>query len=146
MIEQWVKDCTWFFNSYCFSSYTLMIIIRRYQAATLDDIEDNPKYQIVMMGVFMPVFVIHTILGGEQFFNAPLMECRKQYKGEVFYIIVFMFAVSMCVVFILLLLCILLPTWIRKFKRRRRTRQLAGRIQGMDGMIDANPLLNNEER
>ena len=105
-----------------------MIIIRRYQTAVLDEIEDNPKYQIILMGIFMPLFLVHTVFGGEEFFNAPLTECRKEYKGEVFYIIVFMFAVAMCFVFVLLLFCILMPTWIRKLKRRRRTRRLAGRI------------------
>lgn len=44
MFDQWERRCNWFFNSYCFSSCTLMIIIRRYQTATLDEIEDNPKY------------------------------------------------------------------------------------------------------
>ena len=33
--------------------------------------------------------------------------------------------------------------WVKKLHRRRRARQLAGRIQDMDGIIDENPLLNN---
>ena len=98
-----------------------MIIIRRFQAATLDDIEHNPKYQIIMIGVLMPIFLVHTILGGEEFLLADMYTCRQNYDGEVFYIIVFMFAVSMCFVFVLLLFCILLPIWIRKLRRRRRT-------------------------
>lgn len=118
-----------------------MIIIRRFQAATLDDIEHNPKYQIIMIGVLMPIFLVHTILGGEEFLLADMYTCRQNYDGEVFYIIVFMFAVSMCFVFVLLLFCILLPIWIRKLRRRRRTRQLADRIQDMDGIIDGDPLL-----
>lgn len=43
MIAQWIKNCTWFFNSFVFISYTLMITIRRFQAATIDDIENNTK-------------------------------------------------------------------------------------------------------
>lgn len=67
----------------------------------------------------MPIFMVHTILGGAMFFEAP-EGCRGVYHGEVFYIIVLMFAVSMAFVFILLLFCILMPTWIRKIRRRRR--------------------------
>jgi len=64
------------------------------------------------MGIMMPLFLLHTYFGGREFFHADLIGCRSHYDGEVFYIIIFMFAVSMCFVFGLLLLCILLPSWI----------------------------------
>ena len=73
-----------------------------------------------MMGFLMPLFIVHTIVGGIEFFKADLMACRAAYQGEVFYIIIFMFAVSMCFVFVLLLLCVLMPTWVKNARRRRR--------------------------
>jgi hypothetical protein len=101
-----------------------------------------------MMGVLMPLFIVHTIIGGIQFFKAPLITCRGPYQGEVFYIILFMFAVSMCFVFVLLLLCVLMPTWIKNFRRKRRTAGLGNRIQQIDGLIDPSDfeenLLDNE--
>ena len=146
MVTQWESDCQFFFNSYCFTSYSLMIFIRKFQAATLDNIENNPKNQIIMIGILMPVFLVHTIIGGQEFFSADLYNCRKQYQGEVLYIIVFMFAVSMCFVFVLLLFCILLPLWVRKLNRRRRARQMADRIRGIDGLIDQNPLIEENQQ
>ena len=121
MIAQWVGSCSWFFNSFVFTSYTFMIVIRRFQAATIDEIENNIKNQIILIGVMMPVFFIHTILGGQQFFKADVGKCRTVHQGEVFYIIMFMFALSMCLVFFLLFACILAPNWIKKIKHRRRT-------------------------
>ena len=118
MNTMWIDECNWYFNQYCFSAYTFMSIIRRYQASVLDEIEDNVKHQVIMMGVLMPLFIVHTIIGGIVFFNAPLMKCRAAYQGEVFYIIIFMFAVSMCFVFVLLLLCVMIPTWIKNSRRR----------------------------
>jgi len=75
----WVPTCSWFFNSYVLSSYSLIIIVRRYQAAKIDELEDNRKVQIVMMGILMPLFLIHTYFGGQQFFAADLKECRTVY-------------------------------------------------------------------
>ena len=56
-----------------------MIIIRRFQAAVLDELENNPKYQIIMMGIMMPIFLAHTIIGGIDFFSADLILCRAPY-------------------------------------------------------------------
>ena len=128
MFTMWTNECSWYFNQYCFSAYTFMTIIRRYQSAVLDEIEDNVLHQIIMMAVLMPLFIVHTIVGGIEFFKADLMLCRTAYQGEVFYIIIFMFAVSMCFVFVLLLLCVLMPTWIKNSNRRRRTAGLGNRI------------------
>ena len=87
-----------------------------------------------MMGLLMPMFVTHTIVGGQAFFDAGDTECREQYRGEVFYVIVLMFAVSMCFVFALLLLCILIPSWIKAAKLRQRAARLARRLEGLDGL------------
>lgn len=70
-----------------------------------------------MIGIMMPTFIIHTIIGGHSFVNADLTTCRKEYQGEVLYILTFMFACSMCVVFALLLLCVLIPTWYEQHQR-----------------------------
>ena len=94
----------------------------------LDEIEDNVLHQIIMMAVLMPLFIVHTIVGGIEFIKADHMYCRAAYQGEVFYIIIFMFAVSMCFVFVLLLLCVLMPTWIKNSNRRRRAAGLGNRI------------------
>ena len=93
-----------------------------------------------------PIFTLHTIFGIQQFFANNFSTCRKNYDGEVFYIIIMMFAICMCFVFLLLLFCILLPTWIKKLKRRWRRRDLENQIQGMDGIIDQNPLIDDDER
>lgn len=115
MKQNWEPQCSWFVNIYCFTQITLMIVIRRYLAATLDHIEDNPKYQIITCGVFMPLQLTCTIVGGQQFFNkSDEDKCHQSYNGSVSYIIVFMFAVAMCFVFVLLLICILMPGWLKK--------------------------------
>ena len=111
MFTMWTNECSWYFNQYCFSAYNFMTIIIRYRSAVL-----------------MPLFIVHTIVGGIEFFKADLMSCRAAYQGEVFYIIIFMFAVSMCFVFVLLLLCVLMPTWIKNSNRRRRAAGLGNRI------------------
>ena len=54
-----------------------------------------------------------------------------------------MFAVSMCFVFILLLLCVLLPSWVSKLSQRRRRRELNDRMNNVDGLID-NPDMMQE--
>lgn len=64
------------------------------------------------------------------------MECRAAYQGEVFYIIIFMFEVSMCLVFVLLLVCVLVPTWIKNQRRRTARARMQNRIQGMGGLVD----------
>lgn len=133
-IQMWIDTCTTFFNTYCITSYTMMITIRRYQSATLEELDQSRAVQIIMMGVMMPIFFIHTYLGGEQFFTADKMTCRMIYQGEVFYIIIFMFAISMCLVFLLLLMCVLIPTWSKNAARTRRRRELNERLQSMDGV------------
>ena len=86
----------------------------------MDELEDNKRVQLIMMGVLMPLFFLHTYKGGQEYLNADLMKCRMLYQGEVMYIILFMFAISMCFVFALLLLCVLLPTWLNKCCRKHR--------------------------
>ena len=75
-----------------------------------------------MMGVLFPITLLHTYFGGYAYFNADMTNCRKDYDGEVIYILCFMFEVSMCFVYLLLLLCILVPVWTKNvsFFRRRR--------------------------
>ena len=41
MFTMWIDQCSWYFNQYCFSAYTFMSVIRRYQSAVLDEIEEN---------------------------------------------------------------------------------------------------------
>ena len=103
---------------------------------TIDSIESDPRIQLIMMGILMPIFVCHTYFGGQEFFNSNLTECREKYQGEVFYIVIFMFAISMCFVFALMLLCVILPTWIKYLTRRRNNRVLAQRLAGMDGLVE----------
>ena len=86
----------------------------------------------------MPVFVAHTALGGQQFFAADKMKCRMEYQGEVIYIILFMFEISMCFVFVLLLLCILLPTWCNNFFPRRRGNDVQDRLDALNEEADWN--------
>jgi hypothetical protein len=73
-----------------------------------------------MIAVLMPLFFLHTIVGGLEFFKADKMSCRVMYQGEVVYIINFMFACSMCFVFVLLFLCVMLPIWLSELRHRRR--------------------------
>ena len=124
MINFWVPACSWYFNQYCFSAYTFMTGVRKYQAAVLDSIEVSKRHQFILMGVVMPLFIAHTVFGGYYYFTAPLIECRAEYQGEVFYIIMFMFEVSMCLVFVLLGLCVLIPTWIKNRNRSRSRARL----------------------
>jgi hypothetical protein len=77
--KMWEPNCNWFFNVYVVSSYGLMIVIRRFQAAVLDELENNMCYQIIMMGIMMPIFLAHTTVGGIMFFTADLMKCRTPY-------------------------------------------------------------------
>ena len=65
------------------------------------------------MGILFPVFTLHTIVGIVDFFSEDLVDCRTPYDGEFIYIIVMMFSVSMIFVFILLLCCVLVPTWMK---------------------------------
>jgi len=125
----WVPACSWFFNIYVITSYTFLIGVRRYQAAKIDELEDNRRVQIIMMGILMPLFNLHTYFGGQQFFASPLKECRTVYQGEVLYIVMFLFSVSMSFVFGLLLLCVLIPTWINNFFGRRRRRNRYADVQ-----------------
>ena len=81
----------------------------------MDEIEHNKKTQVILIGIMMPTFILHTIIGGTEFFHADLTTCRSRYSGEVFYIITFMFAVSMCVAFVLLMICVMIPTWIENY-------------------------------
>ena len=60
-----------------------------------------------------PIFTIHTIAGIVDFFQEDLVECRTPYDGEFIYVIVMMFSISMIFVFMLLLFCVLIPTWIK---------------------------------
>lgn len=142
-INNWTTACSWFFNLYCLLQCLLLVTIRRYMSRTMDNIESTPRSQVITIGLFMPVQIVMTVLGGVQFFNAPMMTCRKEHSGEVIYIIVFMFAVSLCFVFALLLVCVLMPVWCQKLKSRIRRRRLEGRIQNMDGIIDPEPLVPN---
>ena len=48
------------------------------------------------------------------------------------YIILFMFAISMCFVFALLLLCVLLPTWLSKCFRRYRRGNIQERLDALN--------------
>jgi len=100
----------------------------------------------------MPLFFIHTWFGGHEFFEAGTKkdQCRTKYQGEVFYVIIYMFALSMCFVFVLLFFCVLMPVWIKNFRNRRRRRNLAGRLEHMDGLIEdpgsmARPLIDDLE-
>ena len=43
----------------------------------MDEIDRDKKVQVIMIGIMMPTFIIHTIIGGEEFFNADLTECRS---------------------------------------------------------------------
>ena len=92
-----------------------MSVVRRYQAKVIDDIENNKKHQIIMMGFIMPLLFAQTFGGGYAFFHSSL-ECRGGYQGEIFYIIIFMFEISMCAVFALLFICVLTPTWIKNYR------------------------------
>lgn len=118
--EMWTPTCSWFFNMYIITSYTFIIIARKYQTSKMDQLEESRKVQMIMMGIMMPLFILHTWVGGHEFFTADKMTCRLLYQGEVIYIIIFMFQVSMCFVFVLLFLCILLPTWLSKCPGWRR--------------------------
>jgi hypothetical protein len=80
---------------------------------------------VVLLGIIMPLFVTHTAFGVWSFFKADLIACRSNYDGEVFYIIILMFQVSMSFVFILLTFCVMVPLWIERFQRRRRAAYLA---------------------
>jgi len=90
----------------------------------------------------MPLFFIHTYFGVKEFVDAPKKECRMKYNGEVIYIIVATFAISMCVTFTLMLVFIILPTWWRKYQHRRRTSNITqrlGALNGLDeGLVDDN--------
>ena len=86
----------------------------------------------------MPTFLMHTYIGGKVFFSADITTCRKEYQGEVIYMLTLMFAFSMCVVFILLLSCVVIPTWIENYRRRRNGQPvLENRIE--------NPWLQREQ-
>lgn len=102
----------------------------------------------------MPLFYLHTFVGWVSFFKADVMACRIEYQGEVLYVIIFMFALSMCFVFLLLLLCVMIPTWCDKKKRNRENREFSERFNRLrddltntdsfnEGLVDHN---NFEER
>ena len=52
----------------------------------------------------------------------------------------FLLAVSMCLVFGLLLFCVLVPVWTRQLQGR----QVARRLQGMEGLVEG--LIGPEDR
>ena len=91
----------------------------------------------------MPLFYIHTILGWRSFFTADQMKCRMGYNGEILYVIIFMFAVSMCFVFALLFLCVLLPTWCTDRRRRMQRRDFEARFTRLNNDL-TDPDLSSE--
>jgi len=103
----------------------------------MDELEENKRVQLIMMGVMMPLFFAHTIMGGHSFFSADKFKCRMLYEGEVMYIILFMFAISMCFVFLLLLTCVILPTYISKI--------CPSRNRGADNIQERLDALRNED-
>jgi len=36
MVTMWNQECSWYFNQYSFSGYTLITVVRKYQAKILD--------------------------------------------------------------------------------------------------------------
>eukprot|EP00356_Strombidium_inclinatum_P004749 CAMPEP_0170492742 /NCGR_PEP_ID=MMETSP0208-20121228/12753_1 /TAXON_ID=197538 /ORGANISM="Strombidium inclinatum, Strain S3" /LENGTH=140 /DNA_ID=CAMNT_0010768533 /DNA_START=169 /DNA_END=591 /DNA_ORIENTATION=+ len=124
----------------------MMLIVRKYQVFVLDTLEENKRQQIILMGVMMPIFLLHTYFGGHAFFNASTAkhECRQEYDGEVFYIIIFMFAISMCFVFVLLLTCVLLPTWIKQWRQKRRRARFEQRFPHLVNEIE-DPVNPNQQ-
>lgn len=105
----WTPSCSIFFNMYCLSSYAAMVLIRKYQNQKIEELETNRRVQLVLVGIMMPLFTLHTYYGAKEFFNADTATCRMEYQGEVIYIINFMFAICMCLVLVFLFLVVLVP-------------------------------------
>ena len=66
----WTDTCSFFFNTYCLTSYTLIVCVRAFQNKHLANIESNKKLQALFVGCIVPVFYLHTVFGGVSFFQA----------------------------------------------------------------------------
>ena len=42
----------------------------------------------------------------------------------------------MCSLFFIILLCVLIPVWVKERRRRTHNRELAERLLGMDGLVE----------
>ena len=96
-----------------------------------------------MMGIMLPVFTVHTWAGAYSLLTADPLECRKNYQGEVFYVIILMFAASFLLVLILLLICVCIPSWIKKYRNNTRARDLVNHL-GLNIENRPEGLLENE--
>ena len=106
------------------TGYILVSSVRRYQISTIDDIEYDTKAQIINIAFLMPIYFIHTYFGGEEFYKADANECGVLYSAQLLYMVIFMVACCQCFIFVILLLCIMIPVWIRKFGDRHRRAQI----------------------
>ena len=75
---------------------------------------------MIMMGVMLPIFSVHTLVGFNSFIDADVLTCKNQYKGSIFYVILLMFAASFLLIFFLLFFFVCVPVWVKEFKEYRR--------------------------
>ena len=87
----------------------------------------------------MPIFLLHTVIGGIEFYRANLDTCLNV-SPYYLYIIVLLFAICMCSGIILLYLWLLVSIGYTKIKRRRQRQEHARRLQGMERIVDDNHL------
>ena len=90
-----------------------MTLLRFYLDEVLGD-RMRMVHQVLIAGVIVPAFFADTIYGALQFFNADMYDCRGNYQGEIFYILVLTLAFIHCFVLFFVLIAILLPLCFKK--------------------------------
>ena len=53
----WNPKCTYFFNTYMFSSYMVLFMTRKFSQSAIEQIEYNRCVQILVLGVILPILL-----------------------------------------------------------------------------------------
>lgn len=118
----WNDHCTYFFNTYMFASYFVLMLTRKFSETVVESIDRNKCVQILVLGFILPLLLTQTITAYVQYFKADKATCKDQYAATVLYIVFLMFETALCIIYLLSVFLILIPTWIRK-RREQAARQ-----------------------
>lgn len=148
----WLPACTWFFNSYIIISFSTLLIVHYYQKSVLDMFDRSLYHQIVLMGILYPILLITTIVGYVEYFTADPLRCRRKYAGEMIYLLLMLFSSSYSLVYSIMLVCFVIPMWVKMCRDRQRRAQFRRQMDQLQGLDDEpneeqlNQALLNENR